>query len=125
MESREPAQLRTLRQMANAWLAACALAFPLSAAADSGPVLDTLKVIRIYTGDTTDRIYIEFNDGAMPGCYANSGGRLYNTDPFYSQIYAQILTLMTTGGMKGAVIFENQGGSNWSICRIKGLDLRP
>lgn len=41
------------------------------------------------------------------------------------EIYAQILTLMTTGGMKGAVIFENQGGSTWSICRIKGLDLRP
>lgn len=125
MKSRASAQSRTLRQMAKAWLAACALAFPLAGAADSGPVLDTLKVVRIYTGDTTDRLYIEFNDGAMPGCHANSGGRLYNTDPFYSQVYAQILTLMTAGGMKGAVIFENQGGSNWSICRIKGLDLRP
>ena len=107
------------------WLTACMLAFPVVAAADAGPVFNPLKVVRIYTGDTSDRIYIEFNAGSMPGCYANSGGRLYNTDPFYDQLYAQVLMLMATGGVKGAVVFENQAGPGWSVCRIKGLDLQP
>lgn len=93
--------------------------------AEEGPMQEQLRVVQTYTGDADNRIYFRFNTGAMPGCYANSGGRLYVDDPLFGSIYGQVMLLMAAGGIKGKVVFDNIGGPGWSVCRIKGLALYP
>lgn len=105
--------------------AALMLLIAMNAIAEEGPMQEPLRVVQTYTGDASDRIYIRFNSGAMPGCYADSGGRLYLSDPFFKATYSQILVLMAGGGMRGRVVFENQAGPGWSVCKITGLALYP
>jgi len=62
----------------------------------------------------------------MPGCHGNNGGYLILSDPAGKELYSQILILMSTGGMKGRVLYEQVGNpASWSACHIKGLQLYP
>ncbi|WP_146171248.1 hypothetical protein [Saccharospirillum sp. MSK14-1] len=95
------------------------------ALADSGPQLQNLEVTRIFN-DGGESYYIEFNNGSMPGCFSNRGGRLLPSNPRFSETYSMVLTIMATGGIKGGVNYENfRDDDTWSDCEITGFDLRP
>lgn len=76
------------------------------AKADSGPQFQSLEVTRIYN-DGGQSYYIEFNDGSMPGCFSERGGRLLPSNPLFDQTYSMVLTMMAVGGVKGAVNFKD------------------
>lgn len=101
-----------------------ALVLPV-AVADEGPLLDNLMVTRMYTGDSTNRIFIKFNDNSMPGCFENSAGRLYSDNPFFNSVFSQLMAITVSGGIKGKVVYAADGPPGWSQCRILGLDIRP
>ncbi|MEP2990305.1 MAG: hypothetical protein ABJN65_01000 [Parasphingorhabdus sp.] len=97
-----------------------------NAAVETGPTQSPLKVAGLYQ-TTGNAVYIAFNTGSMPNCYNNSGGYLFNSHPNFDQIYAQVLTIMATGGIHGRVIFDtiNPGAGQWSDCNILGFYLLP
>lgn len=100
--------------------------FNVSANIVAGGVFDKLKVTSTYTTTTSLSPYISFNENSMPGCYGNKGGYLILSDPAAKELYSQILILMTTGGIKGKVLYQKVGdAANWSACHIKGLYLFP
>jgi hypothetical protein len=62
----------------------------------------------------------------MPGCYANSGGYLQTTNPFFKEIYAQVLMLIANSGVRGSVLYtQNTPTNNWNDCYIDGIQLLP
>ncbi|MEO8018733.1 MAG: hypothetical protein ABI769_13035 [Pseudomonadota bacterium] len=94
--------------------------------AATGPTQSPLKITAMYTKDGNGTIYVAFQSGAMPGCYANAGGYLFLTNTFYKEIYAQLLTMAASGGLQASVIYtQNTPTGNWSDCTIDGLFLVP
>jgi hypothetical protein len=96
-----------------------------SATADNGPIQNPLRVTTMHTADDGYSVYVEFQGGAMPGCSNNAGGRLYHSNPHFDLLYAQLLTMVATGGIRARVIYTIGGGAGWSACSITGLWLQP
>lgn len=92
----------------------------------SGPMQTPLKIDRMYQNDGT-AIFIAFETQAMPSCYQDSGGYLRKSHPNFDQLYAQILTMMAMGGIRGYVLYRpiNPGAGQWSDCDIVGFYLFP
>lgn len=107
-------------------LFALALSGPAYAARTQGPLMTPLKVEKIYLTDST-AVYVSFQGGSMPDCYANRGGYLWKTNPNFDQIYAQLLTIVAANGIRGHVIFDtiNPGAGSWSDCNLIGIHLVP
>jgi len=110
----------------------CALTLALglslgqSAFAVSGPLQTPLKVTYIYTVDANGALYVHFQAGAMPGCYGNAGGYLLTGNTFFKEIYAQLLMMVSNGGIQAAVIYtQNTPTNNWGDCTITGISLQP
>jgi hypothetical protein len=96
-----------------------------SALAAIGPTQSPLRITAMYTKDNGS-IYVAFQPGAMPGCYANSGGYLFSSNTFFKEIYAQLLTLVASGGIQASVIYtQNTPTGNWGDCTVDGLYLIP
>jgi len=92
----------------------------------NGPIMTPLKVSQMYTRHTSGAIYVAFQAGAMPGCYSNSGGYLRTDNSLFKEIYAQLLTMMASGGLRAHVIYtQNPPTNNWSDCTIEGIQLLP
>lgn len=53
--------------------------------------MSPLRIVSMHTTHS-GHPYISFSDGAMPGCYLNSGGRLRKDNDNFDLIYAQVLT---------------------------------
>jgi hypothetical protein len=93
--------------------------------AATGPTQVPLKVTTTYINGA-GAMYVQFQSGAMPGCYNNSGGYLYSSNPFFKEIYAQLMMMVTMGGMRAAVLYtQNAQTGNWSDCTIDGIYLQP
>jgi hypothetical protein len=106
------------------FIAALGIGFTTSVSAATGPTETPLKITAMYIKGGNGTIYVAFQSGAMPGCYANAGGYLYPTNTYYKEIYAQLLTMNATGGLQAAVIYtQNASTNNWSDCTIDGLFL--
>jgi hypothetical protein len=104
--------------------AALGIGLSTSVLAATGPTETPLKITAMYIKGGNGTIYVAFQSGAMPGCYANAGGYLYPTNTFYKEIYAQLHTMNATGGIQAAVIYtQNTPTGNWSDCTIDGLFL--
>lgn len=96
------------------------------AIAATGPWESPLRITSMYTNETSGAIYVQFQSGSMPGCYANSGGYLYPSNAMYKEIYAQLLTMVASGGIQAAVIYtQNTPTNNWGDCTINGIYLSP
>ena len=94
--------------------------------AATGPTQTPLKISAMYTKDTNGAIYVAFQSGAMPGCYANSGGYLVPTNTSYKEIYSQLMLMLANGGVRASVIYtQNTPTNNWSDCTIDGIYLLP
>ncbi|MEO9599813.1 hypothetical protein [Parasphingorhabdus sp.] len=102
------------------------LAGSTAAATTTGPLAEPLKVASIYH-TTGPAVYVSFPAGTMPQCYNNSGGYLWKSHPNFDQLYAQILTMIGTGGIRGHVIFDtiNPNAGQWDDCNILGFYLKP
>jgi len=102
------------------------ICFGECANAATGPWESPLRIASMYTTDTSGAVYVQFQSGAMPGCYANSGGYLYPSNALFKEIYAQLLTMVATGGIQAAVIYtQNTPTNNWGDCTINGIYLSP
>ena len=106
--------------------------FPLvHAAADVGVLQDPLKVQKLYINadgftSATPWLYVEFNSGALPGCYNDQGAQLYKDDAMFEQVYSLLITLIATGGTRGQVTYNIvDPGAGWGTCRITAIMLRP
>jgi hypothetical protein len=85
-----------------------------------------LRITAMYTKHPSDVIYVAFQAGAMPGCYANSGGYLFTSNTLFKEIYAQLLMLTAAGGVQAAVVYtQNTPTGNWGDCTIDGIYLLP
>jgi len=94
--------------------------------AATGPVQSPLKVTSIYMLDGSGAVYVGFQAGAMPGCYANSGGYLLPSNSFFKELYAQLLTMVASGGVRASVLYtQNTPTNNWGDCFITGIYLMP
>jgi hypothetical protein len=94
--------------------------------AATGPTQSPLRVTAMYTKHANGAIYVGFQAGAMPGCYANSGGYLFPDNSMFKEIYAQLLTMVANGGIQASVIYtQNTPTGNWSDCTIDGIYLMP
>jgi hypothetical protein len=114
-----------MRRLAK-WMLAAGVGFCGSAMAVQGPMQTPLKVTGMYTNNSGGTIYVSFQNGAMPGCYNNSGGYLHSTNTMYKEIYAQLLTITASGGIRAAVLYtQNTPTNNWSDCTIEGIYLIP
>jgi hypothetical protein len=103
------------------------LSFSGGAFAVTGPIQTPLKVTSIYTNNATGAIYVSFQAGSMPGCYSGAGGYLFTSNTYFKEIYAQLLTMMATGGIQAAVIYTPKATPtiNWDDCTINGIYLLP
>ena len=105
------------------------LMFSLAAAAyQTGPLKTPLVPVMIYA-QPGNGLYIEFNNGAMPGCHGDRGGRLVkgdsSNDRNFDQLYSLILTMSTTKSMAGQILYETTSSSGWWHCSIVGIVARP
>jgi hypothetical protein len=92
--------------------------------ADTGPAQTPLRITGMYTKGGNGSIYVQFQNGSMPNCYANAGGYLLPTNSFYKEIYAQLMIVAAGGSLKAAVIYtRNVQTGNWGDCTIDGLYL--
>jgi hypothetical protein len=112
---------------ARALAAALGLCLANSAfALTNGPIMTPLKVSQMYARDASGTIYVSFQSGAMPGCYNNSGGYLYTSNTLFRELYAQLLTMVASGGIRASIIYtQNTPTNNWSDCTIEGIQLLP
>ena len=95
-------------------------------AVTNGPTMTPLKVSQMYARDASGAIYVAFQTGAMPGCYGNSGGYLVTGNSLFKELYAQLLTMVASGGIRASVIYtQNTPTNNWSDCTIEGIQLLP
>jgi hypothetical protein len=102
------------------------LALGGTASAVQGPVQTPLKVTQIYMTRTSGALYVAFQPGSMPGCYNNSGAYLYPSNTYFKEIYAQLLTLVASGGARAAALYtQNTPTNNWDDCTLDGLYLLP
>src|SRR5688500_15444144 len=92
-------------------LASIAVWFGNTVYAATGPTQTPLKVTVMYTQGGS-AIYVAFQSGAMPGCYANAGGYLYSSNPFFKEIYAQLLMMTANGGIQASVIYTQNSPTN-------------
>jgi hypothetical protein len=107
-------------------LAISGFVFTMPASAVHGPTQMPLKVTAIYTNDNSSAIYVQFQPGSMPGCYATGGGYLMTNNFFFKELYAQLLTIIATGGARAAVIYtQNASTNNWGDCTITGIYMLP
>lgn len=112
-------QLRTVFLLLGLFLGSAAYAA-------TGPTQSPLKISVMYTNGGSGAIYVAFQNGAMPGCYANSGGYLYPTNPYFKEIYAQLLVMAANGGLRASVIYtQNTPTNNWGDCNIDGIYYLP
>jgi hypothetical protein len=96
------------------------------ALATIGPQQTPLRVTQMYLIHGNGALYVSFQSGAMPGCYGNSGGYLYLSNSAFKELYAQLLTMVATGGIRASVVFTFNGSTgNWGDCTIDGLYLQP
>jgi hypothetical protein len=101
------------------------LASGISTAAN-GPTQSPLRISAMYTKGGNGAIYVAFQQGAMPGCYADSGGYLFPSNSLYKEIYAQLLMIAANGGIQAQVLYtQNTPTGNWSDCTIDGIFLLP
>lgn len=108
------------------WMLAASLGFCGSAMAVQGPMQSPLKVTSMYTNNNSGSLFVSFQTGAMPGCYNNSGGYLLTTNTFFKEIYAQLLTITASGGLRALVLYtQNTPTNNWGDCFIDGIYLLP
>lgn len=108
------------------WLVVLGLWVADGALAASGPTQTPLKVVAMYTNNPSGTIYVAFQAGSMPGCYGNAGGYLFTSNSFYKELYAQLLMMVASGGIRAAVIYtQNPVTNNWSDCTIEGISLQP
>jgi hypothetical protein len=92
----------------------------------NGPMMTPLKVSQMYTRDASGAIYVAFQTGAMPGCDGNNGGYLMTGNSLFKEIYAQLLTMTASGGIRASVIYtQNTPTNNWGDCTIEGIQLLP
>jgi hypothetical protein len=92
----------------------------------NGPMMTPLKVSQMYARDASGAIYVAFQTGAMPGCYGSNGGYLMTGNSLFKELYAQLLTMAATGGIRASVIYtQNTVTNNWSDCTIEGIQLLP
>ena len=110
------------------WLFAIGFGYAMScstASASLGPLMQPLRVTVMYTLDTSN-VYVQFQNGAMPGCYAAAGGLLLVANSRFKELYAQLLTMVALGGVKAYVFYtQNTPTNNWSDCFLDGLELVP
>lgn len=99
---------------------------PAFAARVQGPLMSPLEVDQIYMTDG-DAVFVLFQDGSMPSCYANRGGYLRKSHPNFDQLYAQLLMMVATNGIRGNVIIDtiNPNVGQWGDCDVAGIYLRP
>ncbi len=95
---------------------------------ETGPMKDPLVPSIIYY-QPGNGLYIEFNEGAMPGCHGNKGGRLVKgtatNDKNFKELYSLILTMSSVKSMKGQILYEYSNYSGWWHCSIVGLVALP
>ena len=97
-----------------------------AAHAVSGPTQAPLKISVMYTNGQSGAIYVAFQNGSMPGCYSNAGGYLYPTNPYFKEIYAQLMLMMANGGLRASVLYtQNTPTNNWGDCNIDGIYYLP
>jgi hypothetical protein len=97
-----------------------------SVLAATGPTQSPLRISVMYTKDLNGLIYVQFQSGAMPGCYANSGGYLAPTNTSYKEIYAQLMIMVANGGLRASVLYtQHTPTNNWGDCTIDGIYLLP
>jgi hypothetical protein len=90
--------------------------------ADTGPTQSPLRITGMFTKNGNGTIYVQFQPGSMPGCYATSGGYLFPSNTFYKEIYAQLLSINAGVSIKASVLFTvNASANQWSDCTIDGL----
>lgn len=107
-------------------LAISCLCLGSSVIAATGPTQSPLRITTMYTKNGNGAIYVAFQSGAMPGCYGNAGGYLFQTNALFKEIYAQLLTLTANGGVQASVIYtQNVVTGNWGDCTIDGIVLTP
>src|SRR4051794_13219235 len=93
--------------------------------AATGPTLSPLKVTSMYLNSSSS-LYVSFQSGAMPGCYTNSGGYLFTSNPAYKEIYALLLTMTAGTAIRAAVLYtQNTPTNNWVDCTIEGIYVLP
>lgn len=113
------------RNLAVSVLALLGLAVSGNAQAVIGPSQSPLKVTSMYANDGSS-VYVGFQPGAMPGCYNNQGGYLHTNNVLFKELYAQLLTIVATGGIRAAVVYtQNTPTNNWGDCTITGIYLLP
>ncbi|UAB72613.1 hypothetical protein INR79_25480 [Vibrio sp. SCSIO 43132] len=103
-------------------LVACV--FTAQAQVKTGPEIETLYPVGFHH-DQGDGLYIEFQPGAMPGCYGDKGGRLSKSNPNYKEYYSLLLTMMTTKSFKGQIRYEQTNHTGWWSCSIEGIFVYP
>jgi hypothetical protein len=113
------------RKLHAAIVAAAALA-STAAFANTGPQQNPLRITAMYTIHGSSTVYVQFQTGAMPGCYGNAGGYLWTANSAYKELQAQLMTILATGGVRASVVFTvNVQTNNWGDCTIDGLYLQP
>jgi hypothetical protein len=96
------------------------------ALATIGPQQTPLRITQMYRIDGQSVLYVSFQTGAMPGCYGDSGGYLFVTNSAFKELYAQLLMILGTGGIRASVVYTvNASTGNWGDCTIDGLYLQP
>jgi len=114
-----------LRRLTGCFLAVLGVLHGNCVFAATGPTESPLRVASIYTTNSA-AIYVQFQSGAMPGCYASAGGYLYASNSLFKELYAQLLTMVASGGIQAAVIYtQNTPTNNWGDCTIDGIYLLP
>ncbi|MDK2594329.1 hypothetical protein [Pseudoalteromonas obscura] len=93
-------------------------------ASTTGPKIDNLYPTSFYLRGG-DGLYVEFQAGSMPGCSHGRGGRLEKSNFNYDQLYALMLTMMTTKSFSGRVIFNETSHNGWWKCSISGIEAFP
>jgi len=96
----------------------------LTFAAETGPTKDSLYPVSFHM-EPGDGLYIEFQAGSMPGCSNGRGGRLEKNNENYDQLYALLLTMMTTKSFKGNVKYKQTSSNGWWKCSITGISAFP
>jgi len=115
-----------LKLLKGALIASVFVVLADEASSATGPVLTPLKIAKMYTNNNSNAIYVEFQPGAMPGCYANAGGYMLRTNTFFKELLAQLMMLQASGGIGAAVLYtQNVQTGNWGDCTIDGLYLVP
>ncbi|WP_258102407.1 hypothetical protein [Vibrio campbellii] len=90
----------------------------------TGPQIEKLYPVSFYH-DARDGLYIEFQQGAMPGCSHEKGGRLSKSNPNYKELYSLLLTMMTTKNFKGYIRYQETNYKGWWHCSIEGIFAFP